>query len=142
MNLLYLAILAFVVLEFLNVVILSFSPSSLRGNGVGAFKTYAEVKSNPELESFVNYLVNWIAGTKLIFIALLIVVLALGDDTLKWYCILIPTGLTYFWRLHPAIQKMDERNQITPKGYSKTLAWMIIGFVTMFVSVIFIHLYS
>ena len=82
------------------------------------------------------------AGTKIIFIALLIVILITGDNTTKLYSVvaLILSIFTYFWRLHPAIKNMDSQNQITLKGYSKTLRIMIIGFMATFAVAMTIYL--
>ena len=82
------------------------------------------------------------AGTKLIFIALLIVILATGDDTTKAFTVvaLIVTILSFFWRLHPTIRSMDRNGQITPKGYSNTLAVMIAGFIAVFAGVLLVYL--
>ena len=38
---------------------------------------------------------------------------------------LIASIATFYWKLYPIIKKMDNSGQITPEGYSKTLAMMI-----------------
>ena len=65
----------------------------------------------------------WIAGVKLIFIFLLLVVLLTGNETTKIWAVvaMIISIATYFWKLHPIIKKLDSLNKISPKGYSKTL---------------------
>jgi hypothetical protein len=57
----------FIVIECLNAILLYKVPGSTKGNAVGVFKAYAKAKSDPELSALVDYLVNWVAGTKLIF---------------------------------------------------------------------------
>ena len=55
-------------------------PDSNYANGIGVFKAWEKSKSDPMVHNFVKYLVNWVAGTKLIFILLLIVILLTADD--------------------------------------------------------------
>lgn len=131
------AISIFIFLEFLNVIILYFFPTSDKGNGVGVFNAYEKSKEIPEVHALVKYLVNWIAGTKLIFIFLLLVIIALGDAQIQLWSIaaLVLSISTFFWRLYPMICIMDKKGEITPKGYSKTLAIMITLFILVFVAV-------
>jgi len=142
MNYLSIAIVVFVVLETLNIGMLYFVPGTRKGNGMGVFDAYGKSESHPELRSLISYLVNWVAGTKIIFIALLIVILIAGNDRTKLYSViaLILSVLTFYWRLYPAIRKMDEDGLITPKGYSKTLAIMIASFVGLFLLALLAHL--
>lgn len=136
------AIIGFLILESLNVLLLYFVPGSKKGNGVGVFSAWEKSKQDPEIYAFVSYLVNWIAGTKLIFILLLIVIIATGTETTKRYAIaaLIISILTFYWRLYPMIRKMDKAGTIEPKGYSKSLGLMIAGFVSIFGIVLFFAL--
>ena len=131
MTVLSVAIVIFAVLEVLNIATLYFAPGSRKGNGIGVFNAYEESKAFPEIHALVNYLINWVAGTKLIFIALLIVILATADETTKLFTVaaLILSIFSFFWRLFPSIRRMDRDGQITPKGYSKTLGVMIASFV-------------
>jgi len=142
MNILSIVIILFLVLETLNVMLLYFTPGSTRGNGMGAFKAFEKSKSDPEIHSMVTYLVNWVAGTKLIFIALLVVVLITGNETTQIFSVvaLILSIALFYWRLYPIIKKMDAKDQITPKGYSKTLAIMIGVFILVFVAALVIFL--
>lgn len=134
MDLLAIVIIIFMVLETSNVFMLYFVPNTKKGNGIGVFNAYEKSKSDPEVHALVKYLINWIAGTKIIFIALLLVILITGDKTTKLYAViaLVVSILTFFWRLYPAINSMDKANQISPKGYSKKLATMIAIFVLVF----------
>lgn len=138
MNFITIALLAFVVLEFLNVIILYFAPESDKGNGLGVFKAFEKSKEIPEVHRLVKYLVNWVAGTKLIFIALLLVIVFRADDTTQYISVfaLVLSILSFFWRLFPLIKTMDKDKQIQPAGYSKTLGWMIVGMVLVFVLVL------
>lgn len=138
MRILTLAIIAFIILELLNVIILYFSPTSTKGNGLGVFNAFEKSKETPEVHALVKYLINWIAGTKLIFIALLIVIVIFADDktqNLSVIALILSIG-SFFWRLYPSIIKMDKRGEITPKGYAKTLGLMIFSFIVVFIVVL------
>jgi hypothetical protein len=136
MDILSATIIVFVVIETLNVGILYFRPGSRLGNGIGVFNAYRKSEADPETHDLVRYLVNWVAGTKLIVLALLVVILVTGSQTTKAYAVvaLILSILSFFWRLFPAIVQLDRGNQITPSGYSRTLGIMIACFVGMFVA--------
>jgi hypothetical protein len=125
------AIIAFVIVETLNIAMLYFRPGSRLGNGIGIFNAYRKAEADPETGELVRYLVNWVAGTKLIFVALLVVILITGSHATKAYAVvaLILTILSFFWRMYPAIARLDKDHQITPAGYSRTLGLMIAGFV-------------
>ena len=131
MDILSAAIIAFAVIETLNIGMLYFRPGSRIGNGIGVFNAYPKAEADPETGELVRYLVNWVAGTKLIFVALLVVILVTGSEATKTYAVvaLILSILSFFWRLFPAISRLDKDQQITPRGYSRTLGLMIAGFV-------------
>lgn len=142
MNILDLSILMFVIMESANVIILYFKPEFKYGNGVSVFKNFENAKKKDDDNYlFIQYLVNWVAGVKLIFIVLLIVILFLGDDLLKVYSIVVVilSILTYFFRLAPIMKKLDSKNMLKPSGYSKTLDAMIIFFIVMFTSSLIIY---
>ncbi len=128
------AIIAFIILETGNIMMMYFLPDSKMGNGVGVFKAWEKSKTDPEIHNFAKYMVNWVAGTKVIFILLLIVFLVWGDDkTLPFVGAAMTLSIaTFFFRLFPIIKDMDQNGQIDPKGYSKTLRWMILGMMILF----------
>lgn len=128
-------------MESMNVAILYFWPGSQIGNGVGVFDAFHHSESE-EQKLFTSYLVNWVAGVKLIFIFLLAVILLVGTETLRMWAVvaMILSIATYFWRLHPTIKKLDAMGCITPKGYSKALGWMISGFMGMFTLALILHI--
>lgn len=134
MDILQIAIIMFCVMELGNVLILYFMPDSRLGNGVAVFDSWNDVKEDKALNLFSHYMAYWIAGVKLIFIFLLIVVLLTGTETTRVWAVvaMILSIVTYFWKLHPIIKKLDKMGKITPKGYSKTLGLMITGFLIMF----------
>lgn len=135
MEILTIVIIIFIILESANVFILYFKPDSKLGNGVAVFDAWEESKKYPEIHEFIKYLVYWVAGTKLIFIGLLFVIIVIGNSTAQLYsvAVLIISIITFFWRLYPMIRHMDKDNQISPKGYSKTLGIMIAIFIAVFV---------
>jgi fatty acid desaturase len=127
-------IIAFIILELSNVLALYFTPGSKRANAVGVFSAWEKSKQYPEIHDLVKYLVNWVAGTKLIFLLLLGVIVIFGDLELQQLS-LIALGiatLTFFWRLFPLIRKMDHQDQIRPKNYSIILGVMILTMITLF----------
>lgn len=134
MNILEIGISVFVFIEFLNIMMLYFMPESKMGNGVGVFNDYLELKENKDVNDFVGYLINWVAGAKLIFIMVGIVVVIFGNYNTQLFTVvaLIISILSFYWRLFPTIKKLDEAGKINPKGYYKTLNYMILAFVIGF----------
>ncbi len=138
MNILRAVTIGFLILEATNVITLYFFPGSKVANGVGVFKAWEASKRDPEVHNFVKYLVNWVAGTKLIFIFLLIVLLAKADER---QLILMGVALmlsiaSFFWRLFPLIRQMDRADEIEPSKYSLILGWMIFAFIAIFLGAI------
>jgi len=134
MNILSIAIIAFLLLEIMNVIALYFFPGSTYANSVGVFKAWEKSKKDPEIHDLIKYLVNWVAGTKLIFILLLITILNTVDNQ-DLYLVgitLVISISTFFWRLFPLIRKMDREDQIEPKKYSVGLGLMIISVISLF----------
>jgi len=134
MDVLTIVIIAFGTLELLNVLTLYLAPGSRRGNALGVFRAYERSKQDPEVHALVRYLTDWVAGSKLIFIVLLIGIVITGSPATKVFTViaLIFSILTFYSRLYPAITRMDLAGQVEPRGYSRTLALMIAGFVGVF----------
>jgi hypothetical protein len=132
----------FIFLEFLNVILLYKVPGSTKGNAVGVFKAYAKAKADPELSGLVDYLVNWVAGTKLIFIVLLIGIIITGGPATKVFSViaLIFSIATFFSRLFPIIKSMETGGGLTINGYSRTLAIMIASFIAVFAVALAVYL--
>ena len=137
MSLLVIAMAAFMILEFSNVLALYFRKDSKMANSVGVFNAYEKSKSDSEMHDFVKYLVNWVAGTKLIFLALLTVIILFGTPMMQYWALwaLMLSISTFYWKLYPLVKKIDRESQLTPKGYSKTLGVMITVFILVFLSV-------
>ena len=142
MLILQIGISVFIFIEILNVIILYTNPTSKMGNGVGVFDSYIEIKE--ENKEFVNYLVNWVAGAKLIFIMVGIVVVVFGDYLTQLFTVIamiISIG-SFYWKLFPAIKRLDSKGKISPKGYYKTLNYMILSFIIGFIVVLVVALLS
>jgi hypothetical protein len=142
MDVLSVVLVAFGALELLNVLTLYLAPGSRRGNALGFFRAYARSKQDPEVHALVRYLIDWVAGTKLIFIVLLIGIVLTGAPETKVFSAiaLIFSILTFYSRLYPAIAQMDVAGQIEPRGYSRTLALMIASFVVVFGVAVVVYL--
>lgn len=134
MNWIKVIIAIFALLETSNIVVLYFFPGAKQANGMGAFKAWEKAINHPELKDLTSYLVNWVAGTKLIFIGLLVVILFTSDNS----ALILAAGVmaltisSFYWRLFPLVRKMDNEGKIEPQGYSKTLGWMIGAMVLCF----------
>jgi len=130
------ALVGFIILESGNIFVLYFFPDSKLANGMGVFIAWERSKDDPGIHDLARYLVNWVAGTKLIFIGLLIVLLFTADQT----ALLLTAGVmaltisSFYWRLFPLIRKMDSQSQIEPPGYSKSLGWMIGAMILCFLA--------
>jgi hypothetical protein len=144
MNLLTTITIAFLILEASNVAALYFFPGSKYANAMGVFKAWKQSKNHPEIHDLVRYLVNWVAGSKLIFILLLIVILVAADErTLIFAALsLVISIASFFWRLFPLIRKMDREGQIEPSNYSAVLGWMIAAFILVFMSGLMFAIFS
>jgi len=127
-------IITFMVLELSNVIALYFFPGSKRANSVGVFFAWEESKQYPEIHDFVKYLVNWVAGVKLVFLLLLTVIVLFGGLSLQRQSLiaLAAATLTFFWRLFPLISKMDRNGKIAPRNYSIILGVMILCIIAIF----------
>jgi Mn2+/Fe2+ NRAMP family transporter len=134
MNMITTVTIGFLILEVANVITLYFFPESKYANGVGVFKAWEKSIANPEIHNFIKYLVYWVAGTKLIFILLLVIILLTGNhQTLLFSSIALAISVaSFFWRLFPLIRQMDRDGQIDPKNYSTVLAWMITAIIIVF----------
>ncbi|MGL5978877.1 MAG: hypothetical protein ACRCZJ_07785 [Erysipelotrichaceae bacterium] len=144
MNILQLAILIFALMEGSNILILYFKPQFQYGNSMRAFHAYEASKADPHLHLFVTYMTRWVANCKVIFIALLLVVAALGDVLLQQ----IAVGVTicsigiFFVTLYPIKKQLDTADQVYPKGYAKTLSKTILSFMVMFSVALLISFYT
>jgi hypothetical protein len=127
-------ILAFMVLEFSNVLALYFAPGSKYANAVGIFSAWEKSKGDPEIHDFIRYLVYWVAGVKLIFLFLLGVIILFGSPDLQRISLVVLSlaTLSFYWRLFPLIRKLDQNGQIKPKNYSIVIGGIIAVFIVFF----------
>lgn len=140
MTLIKIVILIFILLELSNVLALYFAPESKYPNAVGVFTAWEKSKQYPEIHDFIKYLVYWVAGTKLIFLLLLAVIIMYADIDIQRMSLMALTVATvsFYWRLFPLIKKMDRNGQIEPEKYSIVLGIMIFVFIAVFIIAIVI----
>ena len=126
----------FIIMEFANVMTLYFNPDTKQFNGMGVFKAWHNIKDDEQYGDLARYLVNWVAGAKLIFLALLIVILCFGSHQVKVIscAVMILSIASFFWRLFPLIKKIDLKGMIDPQNYHKTLAVMITSIIGLFLT--------
>jgi hypothetical protein len=117
----------FALLEMMNVAVLYGAPGSRKANGVGVFTAWEKSKADPEVHLLVRYLVYWVAGVKVIFLALLAVIVATGTERTKTAAgaVLAVSVAVFFWRLYPLARRADAAGAMRPTGYSRTLGIMI-----------------
>lgn len=137
------AIYAFVALELANVMLMYFRPDFRYGNSMSVFAAWGRAQTDPQQKLFVDYLVRWVANCKMIFVALLLIIVLFGSETLKFWAVIATIAAIglYFVSLHPIIKKLDALGDIQPKGYSRTLAINIITFQAMFTAAAAVHLW-
>ncbi|RKY90373.1 MAG: hypothetical protein DRQ13_12715 [Ignavibacteriae bacterium] len=134
MTIIKIVIIGFVMLELSNILMLYFASGSKKANSVGVFTAWEKSKQYPEIHNFIKYLVYWIAGSKLIFILLLIVIIIFATPEVQRISLVALTVATmsFYWRLFPLIRNMDQRGEIEPKNYSIILGIMIFLFIAVF----------
>ena len=140
MNILQVAIIFFCFLEALNILVLYTKPMMKKGNGIGIFKVLSEIDERGYMFALIKYLTNWVANVKVIFIALAITIVIFGSETTQFYAViaLIFSIFLFYVTLFPILKKLDDANMLTPKGYSKTLAYTISSFLLMFIVAIIV----
>ena len=126
----------FILMEFANVMALYFNPDTTQFNGMGVFKAWHSLKDDERYGDVARYLVNWVAGAKLIFIALLIVILCFGSTRTKVIACgaMILSIASFFWRLFPLMKKIDLEGMIDPRNYHRTLRIMILCIMGLFLT--------
>ena len=140
MTLIKIIILIFISLELANVTALYFAPGSKMANAIGIFTAWEKSKQYLEIHDLVKYLVNWVAGAKLIFLLLLAVIVIYADletQRMSLIALAIATA-SFYWRLFPLIKKMDKKGEINPKNYSIVLGIMIFVFIAVFLIAVII----
>jgi hypothetical protein len=120
-------LIIFVIIETLNVLELYFMKEKCVFNGVSIFSGWERSKSDPEIHNLINYLINWLAGVKLIVIGLVVVFLfTIPEQKLVIFAMaMVITIASFFWRLYPMIRRADLSGQLTPRGRSRMLGTMV-----------------
>lgn len=138
MNALQIFILVFVLIETLNLIELFFMKDKGVFNGVSIFSGWEKSKTDPDVHDLVCYLVNWVAGIKLIVVLVLgVLVFTAPDQTLIWAASALALAVTfYYWRLYPRLRKMRRAGQITPAKRPGQLTWMLTGLELGLIAVI------
>ena len=128
-------IITFILLELSNVLALYFAPGSKVTNAVGVFTAWEQSKQYPEIHEFVKYLVNWVAGAKLIILSLLAIIVFFADAEQQRLSLLALalTTVSFYWRLFPLIRKMSRNGQVEPQNYATVLGVVILAFIAAFV---------
>lgn len=128
-------VLIFILIELSNVLALYFFPGSKKANALGVFSAWEESKLHPQIHTFIKYLVNWVAGVKLIVLFLLGTLLLYGDDNVQRMSLIAMAiaTLSFYWALLPLIRKMDVDGQIRPRNYSIFLGIMITSIILLFI---------
>ena len=131
-------LIVFVIVEFLNVLELYFMQDNAVFNGLSIFSAWEESKKYPEIHNFIRYLVNWLAGVKLIVIMILAALVSFApDQTLVIVSIALVTAIaSFYWRLYPMLKDMKTKGQILPLERPKQLALMLSGLEFGFISMI------
>ena len=93
--------------------------------------------------TMINSITDKGTGTCLVPLSVrrIVIFLTAGEWT-KFFSVLvmIVSIATYYWRLHPITKRLDQKGEITPKGYSKTLDLMIAFFLIMFAISLIVHI--
>jgi hypothetical protein len=143
MSAIQVTLLVIAVVEVLSVLELYFMQDRCIFNGVAMFKVCVLARKNPDLFGLVRYLVNWVAGIKLIVIGLIVVIVFTAPaNTILYVAIsMIFTIASFFWRMFPMSRQFDEAGQIEPKGRSKMLGMMVLSLEVFLVASILIEVF-
>lgn len=143
MSAIQVSLIVIMAVEVLSVLELYFLQDRCIFNGVAMFKICVLAREDPDLFGMVRYLVNWIAGVKLIVIGLLgVIVLTAPENTILYAAIsLVITIASFFWRMFPAVRKFDDAGLIEPAGRARMLGWMVLGLeATLVASILLVAL--
>ncbi|MBT3190625.1 MAG: hypothetical protein HN736_01345 [Anaerolineae bacterium] len=144
MKTLQITLTVFALIETLNMLELYFLQNNCKFNGACIFSGWEKSKADPEVHALVRYLVNWLAGVKMIVIALvLVIVFTAPESTLLVTAIaLIITIASFYWRLYPLLCSADKAGQLSPRGHSKRLSIMLAGLELSLVLAIVFYLFE
>lgn len=141
MTALQVTLLVFAGIEALSVLELYFLKDRCMFNGIAMFSGWEISKEVPEVHGMVCYLVNWVAGMKLIVVGLLVVLAltALTQTLLMVGLALFVAVASFFWRMFPLVSKFDAHGFIQPKGRAKTMGLMVAGLEVLLIGAVMIE---
>lgn len=124
----------FVLLEISNAYVLFFFPESSKVHGMGMFPAWQKAKEDPNIHNLLRYFTFWVAGSKLIMSALMVIILVWGGDKLLVITsfALVISMLPFYFGLFPTMKKIDENGQVEPSGFSYQLAFTITALILSF----------
>ena len=139
MSPLRIAVIVFMALELANVTALYFAPGSRKFNALGVFRAWDGPDNPPEVRELLAYLSEWVAGVKLIFLALLGVLVWAADEALLRTAViaLVAAIAVFYWRMFPRVRRMDAAGQLEPAGYSRTVGLMVGSLMAGLVAALF-----
>ena len=142
MNAIQVTLLVFVIIETLSMLELYFLKDQPMFNGVGIFSGWEKSKADPDVHALVRYLVNWLAGVKMIVVGLVLVLVFMVPEmtTLLGAVALVIAVSSFYWRLRPMLRAADAAGQITPRGHAKRLSVMLMGLELSLITAIGIEL--
>lgn len=124
----------FILLEVSNAYVLFFVPESSKVHGMGMFPAWQKAKADADIHNLLRYFTFWVAGSKLIMSALLVIILFWGGDllvTITGFALSL-SMLPFYFGLFPTMKKIDENDQVTPKGFANQLAFTITSLIIAF----------
>ena len=141
MSAIQVTLLVFVLIEILSIMELYFMQDRCVFNGASVFSGWEISKEVPEVHGMVRYLVNWVAGMKLIVVGLLSVLVFTAPAQILLYCAIAMVAAisSFFWRLYPQIRKYDQAGLVEPQGRSKKLGIMVLGLELILITSIVIE---
>ena len=142
MNAIQVSFLVFAIIEILNMLELYFMQDNCMFNGICLFSGWEKSKEDPEVHGLIRYLLNWLAGMKMLVIGLvLVLIFTAPKQTLILSAIsMVITIGSFYWRMYPMICKADDAGQIKRKGRSRLLGTMVAGLQFSFIVTIIIEM--
>lgn len=144
MNTLQVTLLVFAGIEILSVLELYFMQDRCMFNGAAMFSGWEISKEVPEVHGMVRYLVNWVAGMKLIVVGLLVVLAFTAPMQVLVYVgvALILAVASFFWRMFPIACKFDRYGFIQPKGRARVLGAMVGGLELLLIGAVLVEAFQ
>jgi hypothetical protein len=135
--------LVMVAIEAFSILELYFMQDRCMFNGAAMFSGWEISKEVPEVHEMVRYLVNWVAGMKMIVFGLLsVLALTAPAQTLLYSGVALVLAISsFFWRMFPLVRKFDTNGFIKPKGRARTLGAMVAGLELILVASVMIDLF-